>query len=361
MSLGLWRRLFTRPETQPAHDVPHASRAPRPRLVDAPVRTAVPRKTEPATAPDDQVPVETWLKERLENAIREVDTQTTGTERTASFLTLIGRLAGDRDNHLRRPPAAAQRAMSACRQTDVSAETLVELLEADPTLTQAILARANSAYYSRGGPRCLALKDAILRQGRQSVHSVLLEQAMNTLVFTGGGPLRGMVDQVWLHMVRTAPIARDLAPVFGVEPEQAFALGLLHDVGKLAIFDRVATIRTSQRSEIEITGPAFSRALKLLHEPLGGQCALGWDLGDEAARAIAAHHRTSVQSVPSAPSAPDRLTEVVWLAERVDIAAVRKQPIDLRALWQSGNLSGDPASAEQILANNQALQPLTTV
>ena len=149
--------------------------------------------------------------------------------------------------------------------------------------------------------------------------------------------------------------------MFGVEPEQAFALGLLHDVGKLAIFDRVATIRTSQRFELEITGPALSRALRLLHEPLGGQCALGWDLGDDAARAIAAHHRTSVQSVPSAPSAPDRLTEVIWLAERVDIATVRRQPIDLPALWRAGNLSGDPADAEEILANNETLQPVATL
>jgi HD-like signal output (HDOD) protein len=354
MSMGLFRRWFGQPEAKPAQAASPTPRAPSLRVFDTPIPDAVPLRTEPETAAEDQVAVETWLKERLATAIREVDAQTTGTERTATFLTLIGRLAGDRADRMRRPPAAAQRAMSACRQTDVSVETLVELLEADPTLTQGILARANSAYYSRGGSRCLSLKDAILRQGRQSVHSVLLEQAMNTLIFTGGGPLRGMVDQVWSHMVRTAPIARDLAPVFGVEPEQAFALGLLHDVGKLAIFDRVATIRTSQRFELEITGPALSRALKLLHEPLGGQCALGWDLGCDAARAIAAHHRTP------APTAPDRLTEVIWLAERLDIASVRRQPIDLTALWLAGNLTGDPEIAEQILATNETLQPLAT-
>jgi len=266
MSGGLFRRWFGRPEAKPAQAAPAASRAPSLRVLDTPIPDAVPIRTEPETAAEDQVPVETWLKEQLAAAIREVDAQTTGTERTATFLTLVGRLAGDRADRMRRPPAAAQRAMSACRQTDVSVETLVDLLEADPTLTQGILARANSAYYSRGGSRCLSLKDAILRQGRQSVHSVLLEQAMNTLIFTGGGPLRGMVDQVWSHMVRTAPIARDLAPVFGVEPEQAFALGLLHDVGKLAIFDRMATLRTAQRSEFVLAGPTLSRTLRLLHD-----------------------------------------------------------------------------------------------
>jgi HD-like signal output (HDOD) protein len=233
--------------------------------------------------------------------------------------------------------------MSSCRREDVSVDTLVELLEQDPSLTQAILVRANSAYYSRGGPPCLALGDAIVRQGRKSVHSVLLEQAINSLVYVGNDSLRHMVDQVWTHMVRTAPLARDLAGLFGVEPEQAFALGLLHDVGKLAIFDRMATLRTAQRAEFTLAGPTLARTLRLLHAPLGGLCALGWQFGDDAARAIAEHHRDP------RPDPPNRFTEVIWLAERVDIAAVSGRPIDAAELWRAGGLSGDPARAQLIL------------
>ena len=297
----------------------------------------------PVPAPVPDIPTDEWLRGRLTQAIHDLDAQTAGDERTPSFLTLLGQLAGDPESRLRRPPAATQRAMSACRREDVSVETLVGFLEQDPSLTQAILARANSAYYSRGGPRCLALGDAIVRQGRQSVHSVLLEQAINSLVFVGSESLRQMIDRVWSHMIRTAPLARDLAPMFGVEPEQAFVLGLLHDVGKLAIFDRMARLRTAQRSDFSLAGPTLSRTLRLLHGPLGGLCALGWQLGDDAARAIAEHHRDPI------PNPPNKFTEVIWLAERLDIAVANGQPIDAAELWRVGRLSGDPQLAQAVL------------
>jgi HD-like signal output (HDOD) protein len=301
------------------------------------------RDAPPAPPAASDISTEDWFRARLAQAIQDLDAQTTGDERTPPFLTLLGQLAGDPESRLRRPPAATQRAMSACRREDVSVGTLVELLQADPSLTQAILARANGAYYSRGGPPCLALSDAIVRQGRQSVHSVLLEQAINSLVFVGNDAMRHMVDRVWSHMVRTAPLARDLAWLFDVDPEQAFALGLLHDVGKLAIFDRIATLRTAQRADFVLAGPTLARTLRLLHAPLGGLCALGWQFGDDAARAIAEHHRDP------RPDPPNRFTEVIWLAERVDILSISGQPIDTAELWLAGGLSGDPSRAQAIL------------
>jgi HD-like signal output (HDOD) protein len=344
MGLSLLRRLFGPVEQEPVRERPREDLDARPRvtaIVEHPFRaTAV--ASDPKQSKEAPVPVDAWLDSRLTTAIRELDAATRGTERTAAFLTMLGRVASARGGRLRRPPAAAQRAMSACRRDDAPVDTLVELLENDPALTQTILARANSAYYSRGGPRCLGLRDAIVRQGRQSVHNVLLEQTMTALVYTGTEATRRIVDQVWSHMVRTAPLARDLAPAFRVEPEQAFALALLHDVGKLAVFDVIATLRTAERSELAISGPTLSRTLGLLHEPLGGQCALGWDLGDDAARAIASHHRTASDS-------PDRLTEAVWLAERIDLATVRGHVIDLAELWREGRLTGDRAMVERTL------------
>jgi HD-like signal output (HDOD) protein len=305
----------------------------------------VDRARTPAASPaEPSVSTEAWLRSSLGEALRELDSQTTGDERTPSFLTLLGQIAGNPEGQLRRPPAAAQRAMTACRREDVPTEALVTLLENDPALSQAILARANSAYYSRGGAPCLVLSDAILRQGRQSVHSVLLEQTLGSLVFAGSDRWRQTVEQVWSHMIRTAPIARAVAPAFRVDREQAFALGLLHDVGKLAIFDRMSTLRTAQRSEFMLTPATVSRVLRLLHEPLGGLCVLGWRLGDDAASAIATHHRRPV------PEILDVATEVVWLAERIDLAQIHGQPIDLPALWHEGSLTGDRTAAEALLA-----------
>ena len=342
------RRLFGRtPDAAPAPLAPRPVQASPELKTNTPAKTpklAIAVQAAPAEPPQPANELaEDVLRNRLSTAIRELDGQTTGAERTPAFLTLLGQLTANPEGRLRRPPTAAQRAMTACRREDVGIDALVELLERDPSLTQAILARANSAYYSRGGGPCLMLPDAILRQGRQSVHSVLLEQTIGSLIYTGTEQWRRMIDQIWSHMVRTAPIARGLAPAFDVEPEQAFALALLHDVGKLAIFDRMASLRTAQRSEFVLDPVTISRTLRLLHEPLGGLCAMGWQFGGEAALAIASHHRRPL------PEKPDALTEVLWLAERVDIASVHQEPIDLEQLWLEGGLSGHPAPVALLL------------
>ena len=258
-------------------------------------------------------------------------------------MTLLGQLAGDPEGKLRRPPAAAQRTMSACHDESLAADALVSLIEEDPLLVQGVLARANSAYYNRSGRPCMVLSEAITRQGRRSVQNVVLQQALGGLVFSPGGPWQDMVGKVWSHMVRTGPIARDLAPLFGVDPEQAFALGLLHDVGKLAVFDRIATLRTANRGNLELPKPAVARTLRILHEPLGGLCAIGWGFGDEAAEAISTHHRDPL------PAEANAASEVVWLAERVDLAVQRGEPLNLPVLWRTGDLSADPEVSQKVI------------
>jgi HD-like signal output (HDOD) protein len=283
------------------------------------------------------------LRASLVDAVRRLGDEVPQDERTPDFMSLVGQLAGDPEGRIRRPPAAAQRAMSACHNEGVSANALVAMLGEDPMLAQAVLQRANSAYYNRSGRPCLVLSEAITRQGRRSVHNVLLQQTLGSLVYSPGGAWHDMVNKTWSHMVRTGPIARSLAPLFDVDPEQAFALALLHDVGKLAVFDRIATLRTVRRSDLSLSKAALSKVLRVLHEPLGGLCALGWGLGDDAALAIASHHRDPV------PATHDPANEVIWLAERVDLAVQRAESLDVPVLWRTGDLSADPEVAGRVL------------
>ena len=112
-----------------------------------PVRWAIDQEAPgPDTSAAAPIGVEAGLRTRLVDAVRELDTETVGADRTPAFLTLIGQLAGNPESRLRRPPAAAQRAMSACRREDVPVGALVRIFENDPALSQAILSRANSAY-----------------------------------------------------------------------------------------------------------------------------------------------------------------------------------------------------------------------
>jgi putative nucleotidyltransferase with HDIG domain len=181
------------------------------------------------------------------------------------------------------------------------------------------------------------LTDAINRMGRSGVQGVVLQQSLAGMVSRPGGELDAMAQQVWNHMVRVAPLARQLASAFAVGAEQAFLLGLLHDVGKLVVFDRITEMRSSQRRALAIDRQVVARVLRSLHEPLGGLVIQQWGLDSEIARAVGSHHREPP------PQSRDALGEVIFLAERVDLARERKEQFDLDALWTAGKLTGDRA------------------
>ncbi len=254
--------------------------------------------------------------------------------------TLLEKLNGDLTAVIRQPPVAAREALRVAQNSQSSIAELVPIFERDPGLAQGILRQANSSYYGRGQSTVLSLSQAVQRVGTGGATGVLLASVMEGMLCRPGGAYAAMLGGVWDHMVRTAPLARTLAPGFGVDAESAFATALLHDVGKLAIFDAVARIRADRRREVKLNVGFFHTVLQRLHEPLGGIILLSWDLSEDVAAATASHHRSPV------PSSVDRLSEAVFLAERIDLCELKDRPVDLETLWAEAGLT---ASLEAVV------------
>lgn len=243
---------------------------------------------------------------------------------------------------IRQPPIAAQRALLVARDHNAAIRDLVALFKTDPTLAPPLLKSANSIWYRRDGEVVLSIGDAVQRIGMRGVENVLVTQMVRGMLCRPGGAYDRMVEQVWLHMLRTAPLARRIAPAFGVDPEIAYTLGLLHDVGKLAILDHIAALRQSLRRDVRMPEAFLSALLKQLHEPLGGLAALRWGVGETAACAIAEHHRH--------PPSSDRVSELIFVAERLDLIAIRSEPLDWDAMWRAGTITADRHDVEQAYA-----------
>ena len=243
---------------------------------------------------------------------------------------------------IRQLPAAAQRALALTQLTDPPIARLTEVFEEDPTLAQALLLQANSGLFGTGRP-CLSVRDALQRLGVVAARNVLLSHTVSALLCRPGGTYAAMVNDVWSHLVRTAPIARRVASAFNADAEEAFGLGLLHDVGKLVIFDRLTTLRIAERRELVIAPNELTRILRALHEPLGGLAAHSWSLGIGAAEAIATHHRDPV------PAIRNSLSEVLCVAEAADLSDVNGHEFDLSALWDRARLGGSAVRVERAL------------
>ncbi|MEO7086265.1 MAG: HDOD domain-containing protein [Gemmatimonadaceae bacterium] len=342
------RRLFgSKKASSPAPASPtvhlassRASRAISVVATDAVTSTGAAAVTDTAAQPIELLQT---LRARLELALHRLDEELIGEHhRSADTAQLMRALRDDPLTNIRQLPVAAQRALSLLHG-DAPTSLLVATFERDPAMTQALLHQVNSVYYNPNGARILSLTDAIGRMGRAGVQGVVLQQSVAGMVSRPGGELDAMAQKVWNHMVRVAPLARQLAGAFGVAADQAFLLGLLHDVGKLVVFDRITELRSAKRRTLSIDRDVVGRALRLMHEPLGGLVIQQWGLDGEIAQAVATHHREP------APQERDLLCEAIFVAERVDLAREQKTEIDLDALWAAGQLTAKrPAVADAL-------------
>ncbi|MFC1571983.1 HDOD domain-containing protein [Candidatus Eisenbacteria bacterium] len=194
-------------------------------------------------------------------------------------------------------PAAAAKLVSIASDEDADVNDAVTLIRFDQALTASILRYANSPM---AGSRYKVhrVKDAVVRLGLGRILEIAIaahvQGAMRRPL-----PQYGLIEEdLWRHAVASALTAdillRDRAPNI---PGLAFTAALLHDIGKLVLAHHLDV--TIQETIQKLTGEsslthyrAESEVLGFTHASVGARVALRWDLGDEIAQAIEAHHET---------------------------------------------------------------------
>lgn len=316
-----------------------------------PARTPAKTPAAPPSAPNDSnalsaltsTELTVVLREQITSRVVQLQNSLAREERKSDAFEFLEGLTTNFEAVVRQPPLAAQRALSVTRDTLAPISRIVSLVEQDPGLGQALLRYANSAYYSAGGGRVVSLHASVHRVGTTGVHNVVLRTMVDGMLCRPGNAYKEQVNQVWEHMVRSAPLTRAIALPFGIASDEAYALGLLHDVGKLVVFDRLGEMRQERRRDILIPPAVLSALLKLLHEPLGGIAALQWGLGTMAAIAISTHHRSPL------PDEPDARSELLYVAERCELAQLRGEELGLESWWRDGAIRASRDEVTSIL------------
>lgn len=256
---------------------------------------------------------------------------------------LLTLLAAPPDAVIRQLPAAAREALAICDNATLSRTQLSDKLSRDPSLVQALLKQANGVFYGAGLASVLRVDAAIDRIGIEATRAIVLASCVDGLLSKPGGQYDAMLASVWAHMVTTGHLARTVAPMLGADLEEAFAVALLHDVGKLVIFDCISSLRATKRSAVAFPDAWFATLLEHLHEPLGAVAVQRWGLGPRAADAIGAHHRRE------RPALRHPLAEALFIAERADQANRKKERLDFEGVWSLGQISGDRKEIEAAL------------
>ena len=192
-------------------------------------------------------------------------------------------------------PAVAVQLLEAAMIDEADASRLVKIIKRDPPITAKVLQVANSPQYGFRG-QVSTLERAVALLGNTAIRAI----ALGVSVFDAFRPKLDMPSEFdprdfWKHSLGVALVAEAVGKKCGHgESGALFVAGLLHDIGRLALYyvepDRYA----------RVVGESFSYSVSLMereraafgadHTVYGQRLAEHWNLPRLIADSIRCHH-----------------------------------------------------------------------
>ncbi|PKH05589.1 HDOD domain-containing protein [Moritella sp. Urea-trap-13] len=140
-----------------------------------------------------------------------------------------------------------------------TAEQLAALITQDPVLAADVIKLVNSAGYQVGTQEITSLQEAVVRLGGLQIKSIVLTIVMQNMTEIKPIYFKLFGQHLWRHSLTTALWAKKLAKSRGEDPDLAYFLGLIHDVGKIALFKLIV-------DEMNISDPQFRPSSKIFRQ-----------------------------------------------------------------------------------------------
>jgi putative nucleotidyltransferase with HDIG domain len=165
---------------------------------------------------------------------------------------------------------------------------LVDLAERDPVMAGRLLQAANSPLFGRRGS-AKSIRQAITFIGIHATRQLLLALAFQTLFASAN------LHAVWQHSVWMGRFAQSLAHLTGfADSEEALLLGLVHDIGTVAIQAR-RHMGTGEHDRLAESGcpPVYLERLRhgRDHADIGAGLLEAWHFPETMVEAVRFHHR----------------------------------------------------------------------
>lgn len=257
-----------------------------------------------------------------------------------------------------------------------SADTLGKALSTDPALVSKVLKLVNSAFYGFPG-RIGTISQAVIILGFSSIRNLVLTTSIMQMFGTKGQKQGFDVEAFWRHSLQTAALARQLALEKGqAYIEEAFIGGLLHDMGRMVLSQKLPDEFEKIMNAAAKTGVRLRQAEQVIlgttHSEVGSWLAQKWNLPAPLIDVIQFHH--APQSAPSreAPNgkeSADHLVELVHVSDELSdhivdgkidwkaAAAAKPQIIERIGLSEEDGLRFADRAAEEIARSLAFLDP----
>lgn len=201
-------------------------------------------------------------------------------------------------------------------------QDLLKVIMMDQLLTTSILKVANSSLYGFSS-RVSSLQHAIVLMGMKTIWGIVTHQSL-----LGAYPdQKEQVEETLEHGFRCALLAKQVALRCRQDEEDAFTCGLLHDIGKVVLYNQLPQAQFSR----SLQGKLVSR----FHCEAGLLIAAKWNLPDVVLETIEHHHH------PAEAAANRPMSEIIYIADCIandrtplgdHISEIDLDALDLQAL-----------------------------
>ncbi|MEO6708133.1 MAG: HDOD domain-containing protein [Planctomycetota bacterium] len=212
-------------------------------------------------------------------------------------------------------PSTSMAVIDLANNPSVEFHALVDQVSMDPVLSSELLRTANSVLYASVEP-IDTLQSAITRIGLRALRSMIFSVSMRGTI-PRSGVMAEYADEVWRQSYSVAMIARAIAPAVGVDPEKAFLLGLLQDIGKISLLSMLSKeVKDPRGATVNLVGHVF----QMFHQEAGAAMARKWKLPAEFISVAGCHHEWADNDQHT------RSAALANLAYRLDLAFTMGDP-----------------------------------
>jgi len=211
---------------------------------------------------------------------------------------------------------------------DPNAEFLdfIEIIEKDPALAITVLKIANSAKYSRGDDTIQSIKKAVGILGTTGVANIATSILMKSLMPEKPIYFKKFGRQIWEHSQQCAFLCQILAAEYDQNEFDAHFLGLIHDVGKIIIFESLCNALSDVLSEDLPGSTVFKELMSEMSLDISYSIAKEWLLPQVHCEALMAQNSNKSSPLSIILYKANMLSEVYLLLrkKRIEEKQVKK-------------------------------------
>ncbi|MGE3076334.1 MAG: HDOD domain-containing protein [Dehalococcoidia bacterium] len=198
-------------------------------------------------------------------------------------------------------PAVALRVMEVAQNPKSSASDLALVVSSDPGLSGRLLRVVNSAAYRRTR-EITSVQDALVTLGFVQARNMAISGAIAGAYAPDALNALFRIEVFWRHSIAVAFKAAELAGKSRrIDVPSAFTAGILHNMGRLAMFYADATALDQAIAQCLARGAALEELegelLGYDHAEVGGMLAARWKLPADIQDAVARHHSAPIDEV----------------------------------------------------------------